>query len=148
VAATSRGVRFVIFHTADELDVLFRRRVARGPAVLVLRIPCVAAKQLRRWERTLNARFNACGCTLGATSTLLALLGTVIWQSWYSGWSLTHWSAFALRAIACSILGGALGKTLGKQIAHWDLRRVARNIQRRVRSIEAGDPGCQVAQSG
>jgi len=146
--AESAYLRYLIFQTAEDLEVLHRRGSFKRRAILLLRIPGIESNQRRRWEALLNTRFNACGCATGAAFALLAFVIVVIWQFRHGGWSITHWPAFALRAMLASMLGGAGGKTVGKAVSHWDLSRLARAIQRRAVSNRTGGPECQAARSG
>jgi hypothetical protein len=125
--------RRLTFHRADELAVLTKRGVAREPALLQLDIPGVEPRALRRWERQLNSRFNACGCKSGASSALLALAGVTMWQSYFESWLVSRWPMFALRAIVAILLGTLIGKVVGIRLARWDLRRIATQIQRQLR---------------
>jgi hypothetical protein len=132
-------LRMYVFDTPQELDVLRRPGFVRGRAVLVLRFPGIAPNQLRRWQRILNARYNACGCATGAAFAFATLLGVILWQWWLGGWAIAHWGAFGLRALTGSVLAVALGKAIGTQLARWDLRRVAQSIQKAMSPAEAGE---------
>jgi hypothetical protein len=133
------GAHMLIFKSPRELDLLRRPGFVKGRAVLLLRFPGIAPERLQRWQRTLNSRFNACGCATGAAFGMGVFLATVVWQWSLGGWGIAHWGAFALRALAGVFLSGALGKAIGIQLARWDLRRVAHNIQRSMGLDEAGD---------
>lgn len=137
--AVPAGARVLVFHSPPELELLRRRGFVHGRAVLLLRFPGVPPERLLRWQRTLNSRFNACGCSTGAAFGLGALLAAVIWQSKLGGWDFEHWGGFALRAVLGMLLGGALGKGIGIQLARWDLRRVAHSIQRGLSVSTAGE---------
>jgi hypothetical protein len=145
--ADSTIPRYLIFHTTEDLEVLCQRRSLQGRAILLLRIPGIAPGERRRLEGALNARFNSCGCAAGAAFVLLAFVLVVIWQSWHGDWSIAHWPAFAMRAIVASMLGGLIGKTVGRDVARRDLSRLVRGIRRQVTS-RTGDPECQAARSG
>lgn len=138
----------LVFFSADELDILCEPSFARRRVVLFLQFPGIASEQLRKWERRLNAHFNACGCLTGAAFALFGLMGAIGWQLAFADWGLFHWPAFATRAVACLILLGGLGKVVGIRIARWRLRRAVLAIKNNMRFRGVEGPECQPAQDG
>ncbi len=124
----------LVFQSPGELDALLdpqlRRRHGRH-ALLLLRIPGLAPGLARRWEASLNARFNACGCSLGAACGLTGLLASTAWQFQHDGFALAHWPGFALRSLVALFALTPVGKLLGQGLARLDLRRLVRSIQAR-----------------
>jgi len=137
-ASNSVQPRILAFSHPRELDVLRQPGFVRGRAVLLLRFPGVDPETLQRWQRALNARFNACGCATGAALSIAGLLTCVIAQAWLGGWGVSHWGGFALRTVVGVLLGAALGKAIGIQAARWDLRRVTHSIQKSAGVTETG----------
>ncbi len=133
------GARMLVFSQPRELDVLRRPGLARGRTVLLLRFRGVEPEKQQRWQRVLNARLNACGCSTGAALSIAGLLTSLLWQQSHGGWGVSHWGGFALRAATGVLLGAGLGKAIGIRVARWDLRRITNSIQRSMGLAESGD---------
>lgn len=133
------GVRpIVVLHSSEDLDVLREAKMGLKRVVLLLRIPGLSQEDSRHWEGLLNARFNECGCKMGAAFVLFGLIGSALWQSLRSGWGFLHWPWFLFRTFLAMLLCGLFGKLIGIGYARLHLRRIASQIQKLARTAETG----------
>lgn len=138
----------VVFRSADELDALLRAKVGSRRAHLFLGMPGLSHKQRKHWEAALNARFNDCGCSMGAAFTLFTFAGSVLWQYSYSEWNLPHWPWFLIRTLFSMAVLGVVGKLLGIKYARLVVRKIVKEIQQAARISEAEVQRCQPARNG
>jgi hypothetical protein len=126
----------VVVRTASDVGTVRKSRNARRMHIL-LRISGLSIETSKQWEAKLNAALRECGCSLGAKCVIAAFVASIIWQSTFSLWSISHWPAFLLRTFLLILLAGAAGKSVGlargraeveaieKQIRHFEVKYTA-----------------------
>ena len=117
-----------IVRRASGVEALRKLRSARRMRIL-LRISGLPTEASKQWEAQLNASLKECGCSLGAKCVMAAFVASLVWQSEFSHWSISHWPAFLLRTFLLVLVAGATGKTLGKLRARAEIRAIERKIR-------------------
>jgi hypothetical protein len=130
--------RVVVVRSVSEVSVLHRNPIGPGRTRVVLEIPQLLPDQSLLWQERLNRRFSECGCTAGGITALLGLVGAVVWQFSHSGWSVSSWPGFLIRAVLLMLAGGFVGKLMGIERARWQIRTLTAQI-RRLTAVE-GSP--------
>jgi hypothetical protein len=133
---SSFPIKFVV-RCASDLETLRKMRSARRLHVL-LRIPGLPLETSNSWQTNLNSALKECGCSLGARFGLASFAASLLWQTVFSLWSVSHWPAFLLRTVALVFLAGALGKFAGKMRARAQIRAIAQNIRAFERTCSPG----------
>lgn len=113
---------------ADDLAVIRRVRNRRHLQIL-LRVPGLSPDKSSVWESKLNSGLEECGCSLGAKCMFGALAGSVLWQFFYSSWSISHWPGFLLRTVLAVIAAGGAGKFLGLALAEARIQAIEKQIR-------------------
>jgi hypothetical protein len=129
-------IAFVV-RCASDLETLRKIRSARRLHVL-LRISGLPLETSKAWQTNLNSALKECGCSLGARFGLAGFAASLLWQTVFSLWSVSHWPAFLLRTVTVVFLAGAFGKIAGKIRARAQIRAIAQNIRAFERT---GSPG-------
>jgi hypothetical protein len=132
---------------ASDVEALRKLRSAQRMRIL-LRISGLPTATSKQWEAKLNSSLKECGCSLGAKCVMAAFAASLIWQSEFSNWSISHWPALLLRTFLLILVAGAMGKTLGKLRARAEIRAIERKIRDFERKYAAGDQQCRLAQNG
>jgi hypothetical protein len=127
----------LVVRTAADVEAMWRSRHGRRTLIL-LHIPGLPVEISKQWETKLNLALRECGCSLGAKSSIAAVVASLVWQSTFSLWSPPHWPAFLLRTFLLILLAGAAGKSIGilrarvqveaieKQIHNFEINSIAR----------------------
>jgi len=118
----------VVVRTASDVATLRKLRRSRRMHVLI-RVAGLPIKTSRQWEMKLNTALQECGCSLGAKFVIGAFVASLIWQSTFSFWSISHWPAFLLRAFSLILLGGAAGKSIGLARARVNVEAIETKIR-------------------
>ena len=130
--------RSLIVRPGDDVELL--RQPARAPrrTIALLQIPGLPREKSLEWQLKLNALLRECGCSLGAKFVLLAVVGSIIWQSLRLEWELASWPRFLLLILAAMFIAGCLGKAIGIGVARTRIKRIARqtSISPRVRLVK------------
>ena len=136
--AASRLPRILVVRRAADFAELRRVRNKRLLRFL-FRVPGLSPDVSRDWEARLNANLKECGCSLGAKCTLAGIAASVVWQSFYSFWSIAHWPGFLLRTSFVIVAAGGIGKLLGLALAERGIRNLERQIRHFEEEARAGD---------
>jgi hypothetical protein len=96
---------------------------------VLLRISGLPTEASQQWEATLNSSLKECGCSLGAKCVVAAFAASLMWQSEFSHWGISHWPVFLLRTFLLILVAGAMGKTAGKLRARAEIRAIERKIR-------------------
>ena len=102
----------MVVRTASDVEALRKSRNARRMRIL-LRVSDLPLEISRQWEAKLNSSLRECGCSLGAKCVIAAFTASIIWQSTFSFWSISHWPIFLLRTFLLILAAGAAGKSVG-----------------------------------
>ncbi len=82
------------------------------------------------WEKELNRRYYACGCTEGALGLITGLLGGGIWQGIRYFKNPESFGYIVLWILGIAIAGAVLGKVYGLARAAAPLKQIIRDIQK------------------
>ncbi len=127
----------LVVRSASDLESL--RKMKRAPRLhAFLRISGLPLETSKQWESKLNSSLKECGCSLGAKCALAGLAASLLWQTVFSLWSLSHWPVFFLRTLSVVLLAGGLGKSAGKIRARSEIRDVESKIRDFERTSAAG----------
>jgi hypothetical protein len=121
----------VVVRSAFDLEILQKMKNRRRLQVF-LRISGLPIGTSKQWEAKLNSCLKECGCSLGAKCVITALGASLIWQTVYSLWSVSHWPVFFLRTLTVVFVAGAVGKSAAKLRA----RSAIRAIEGKIRDFE------------
>jgi hypothetical protein len=69
---------------------------------------------------------------------MAAFVASLIWQSAFSLWSISHWPVFLLRTFLLILAAGAGGKSAGKLRARVEIRAIEKKIHDFERKYAAG----------
>jgi len=118
----------VVVRCTSDLEILHKMKNRRRLQVF-LRISGLPIETSKQWEAKLNSSLKECGCSLGAKCVIVALGASVIWQTIYSFWSVSHWPVFFLRTLTVVFVAGAVGKSAAKLCARSSIRAIERKIR-------------------
>jgi hypothetical protein len=126
-----------IVRRASDVEALRKVRSAWRMRIL-LRIAGLPTEASKQWEAKLNSSLKECGCSLGAKCVMASFVASLMWQSVFSHWSISHWPTFILRTFLLILVAGAMGKTAGKLRARTAIRAIERKIRDFEREYAAG----------
>jgi hypothetical protein len=118
----------LVVRTASDVATLRKSRNARRMRIL-LRVSGLPIETSKHWEARLNSALRECGCSLGAKCVIAAFFASIIWQSTFSLWSISHWPAFLLRMFLLILLAGAVGKSVGLVRARVEVEAIEKKIR-------------------
>jgi hypothetical protein len=118
----------VVVRTASDVGTVRESRHARRMPIL-LRVRGLSIETSKQWEAKLNTALRECGCSLGAKCAIAAFVGSILWQSTFSLWSISHWPAFLLRSFLLILLAGAAGKSVGLVRARVEVEAIEKQIR-------------------
>lgn len=118
----------LVVRSASDVEALRKSRNARRVFVL-LRVSGLPLDTSKRLEVKLNSALRECGCSLGAKCVIAAFLSSIIWQSTFSLWGISHWPAFLLRTFLLILLAGAAGKSVGLVRARVEVEAIEKKIR-------------------
>ncbi len=127
----------LIVRCAGDLENL---QTTRNPQRLriILRISGLPTETSKQWESKLNSCLQECGCSLGAKCAIAAFATSLVWQSVFSLWSVSHWPVFLLRTFLLILAAGAAGKSAAKVRARFEIQSIEDNIRDFERRYVAG----------
>jgi len=134
IGAASYLPNILVVRGAANLRALRKVR-NRKHLLVVLRVPGLPSEISREWESKLNFSVKECGCSLGAKCVIAASGASVMWQSLYSLWSVSHWPVFFLQTFLLVLVAGAVGKIAGQARAAAEIRA----IEGKIRDFERGN---------
>jgi hypothetical protein len=126
-----------IVRRASDVEALRKLRSARRMHIL-LRISGLPTEASKQWEAKLNSSLRECGCSLGAKCVMAAFVASLVWQSEFSHWGISHWPVFLLRTFLLILAAGAVGKSAGKLRARVEIRAIEKKIHDFERKYAAG----------
>lgn len=118
----------VVVRTASDVGTVRKSRNTRRMHIF-LRVSGLSIETSKQWEAKLNSALRECGCSLGAKCAVAAFLASIIWQSTFSLWSISHWPAFLLRTFLLILLAGAAGKSVGLVRARVEVEAIEKQIR-------------------
>lgn len=118
----------MVVRTASDVEALRKSRNARRMRIL-LRVPDLPLEISQQWEAKLNSSLRECGCSLGAKCVIAAFTASIIWQSAFSIWSISHWPVFLLRTFLLILASGAAGKSVGIARARAEVGAIEEKIR-------------------
>jgi uncharacterized protein (DUF2062 family) len=80
----------------------------------------------------LNFYLHSCGCSQGAVFSVIAIAGSIFWQSALYDWRFSSWPAFLLRMLVAAFLAAGIGKLAGLGFARYQVRRIATRLAKYV----------------
>jgi hypothetical protein len=127
----------LVVRTAADVEALRTSKHARR-AFIILRVAGLPVETSKQWEVKLNRALRECGCSLGAKSSIAAVVASLVWQTRFSLWSPSHWPAFLLRTFLLILLAGAAGKSIGILRARVQVEAIEKQIRNFEVSYAAG----------
>ena len=135
IPSREQGIRTL--RTLEDLQWLKGRAPSRRSPFAILELDGIPEDKSALLESRLNFYLHSCGCSQGAVLTVIAIAGSIFWQSAFYDWRLSSWPAFLLRMLVAAFLGAGIGKFAGLGFAKYQVRRIATRLATYVEDSQA-----------